>query len=765
MLLRFIILHLIILTTAFFSFQYFIERFLSPRIGMGWAYVFDQITPLAIAIATMFFFLIRKKNLKALFGRLKPHCRLLVLIFCLAFITHLGILYYYFWSEEPLFILEPITQNREFHFHLGGTANLRGYFVAFYALNYLLFGTNAFVYQLLNLTYFAVSALFVYWFVYLLTSKKTISTLAAVFFTTTPAYLDMFTWQNTEYSPVLIMGLVSFIFLLYYKKNDKFIYYILSLMFFFCAIKLGFVRSAGFAFVPLLLLFLPPFRHRKLVHLLMLALPYFAIAIYFVVFEFLNSELVTAANIFNNTGSLKKALNILLNYRGVTENPSFLLPKFFFFITYLFIPSGLVADLLPSLRPLFTNVSIVLTLGKLSLLSMVFAFLIALKYKHSKTGRLVIFALAFIFLNMIHSIIGYQATDDFNPKNPVFADLLDKRFSNESSGYGPGSRYLFASAVGVSLLFALTFARFVKKEWKTLSIRFVLCVLIIAGNTYFTVRAQIGNFQGMTGYKSLVENIFKIVPRDEKPKLLISANPESNNLDRKFGGWEWLYGFYKKRELVYAANLQEAVELFKKGQYAKENIYAFFNNPQTHTFADISQEARDYFFPNSGVGHAPIYLEFSKHQQDWLDIEEREIIESEETSRRIMAAQTLKFKVTTERQKNPPMAYPHKDIFDTAETTYQYIGGKGDFKQLAETKSYGLSVLWICAEDSDWKTQLKNKKELVPGVWNVAKANIPAGVSKEIGVTINCYGSKLRKIFLVSPPHTVKIKVTGAVID
>ena len=1003
---RFITLHIIILATAFFSFRYFIERALTPVVGMGWAFLIDQTIPLIVASVVTFLFLRKKISLKTIQARLKKHQRLLILIFAIAFVTHLGILYYFFWSDEVIFMLEPITQNSEFYFHQIGTASMRGYFLASYVFLYLVFGVHAWVYPLFSLFYFATSVLLVYWFIYLLTNKKLISTVASLFFATTPLFLDMFTWHSTAHAPILILGLVSFTSLLYYKKSGRFIYYLLSIMFFFVAIKMGFIRSAGFVFIPLLLLLSPLYNHtrQKLLYTVLYALPYIAIALYFVLFEFLYYELENSGKILMQTGNFGQTLGYLLGYRAVDS--SLFLPKLSYFTAQLFIPSGLAAEVFPSIHPFFPKVSIAIALGQLSLFALLASFFVALKYKERREGWLIIFGVLFILINMLHSVIGYQAPSYFSPSNPEFAQKVDSRFAFEHAGYGPGSRYLFISSMGVSLLFALFVAWLARKRKIFSAIAVIFCIGVIASNAYFTIRAQVKNFKAMTQYKSLVQNIFKVVPRDGKPKLLFSANPEKNGLDSKFRHWTWLYGFYKTDELVYSTDPQEVKELIKDKQYMRENLYAFYNNPQTLAFTDISEETRNYFFPNSPDNHAHALLEFQSQKVKSTEIAlegsrtilvERAIIESSEVNKQIIVPQVLKFKIKIQRIKNPsfplsdtlfinkgkdkkyPYSFPLKlwewlvlppqitnnpgdikqenvstsiekqsqvlnilkerenlragtkinefaadavmekganttpstlidgfyttypnprkgegyfvsntspvvlilsfpyvtgikrimlntpdnyssffssqnvvvfsssdgrsfqkiattenkvpdvwspnrgkryridlpktvdaralgieisstkaialdeividgedslafspqDIYETARSTYRYVESKAIFEQLSQIRMYDrLSLLWSCANDSDWEQQQKrveysawldpqkNKEGVIDGIWNLATINIPPGASEvDDSVTINCYGSKLRKVFFVSPPYPVELEIVEAVIE
>lgn len=662
---RFITLHIIILSVAFFSFRYFIERLLFPIVGMGWAYLVDQTTPLLIATTASLFFLKRRTSLKTIHAKLKTHYRLLCLIFVTAFVTHLGILYYFFFAEEVNFILNPITQNAAFEFHQASGTSMRGYFIASYAFLYLMFGLHAWIYPLFSITYFAISTLFVYWFLYLLTNRKLVAAVASLFFATTPAYLDMFSWHTTAHAPTLILGLSSFISLLYYKKRGAFIYYILSVMFFFITIKINFIRSFGFTFIPLLLFLLPLYKkaQQKPLQIITHWLPYIMIALYFVLLEFIHAEFLNLVGVLSKTGNLSYVFDFFLDYRGI-EYP--FLPKLLYFTVHLLIPSGLVAEILPFWHLVFPKTSIVLSLGILIYSSLLATLVFILKSGKQKGKWLVLFALIFVILNMLHNIIGFQPGDYLNSEKERFAELIDRQFSREDIGYGPGSRYIFISSVGASLLFGLFVAWLASKGKRITILAILVCTAIIGSNTYFSIRAQIQNFKGMTIYKSLAENIFKLVPRDGKPKLLLSFDREQNSLERKFGGWQWLYGFYKEDELYYTKDIKEARDLIKNNKYLRENLYAFYQNPHTLTYRDISDEVRDYFYSSSKTPrNTPIFFSQGKSSSTdkmftgagGTNFLERAIIKSLGLDTRNIAPQRLYFKLKLKRLENPPIPF------------------------------------------------------------------------------------------------------------
>ena len=112
------------------------------------------------------------------------------------------------------------------------------------------------------------------------------------------------------------------------------------------------------------------------------------------------------------------------------------------------------------------------------------------------------------------------------------------------------------------------------------------------------------------------------------------------------------------------------------------------------------------------------------------------------------------------------LKYSPQEIQVEADNTYHYIDSKELLEQLMPLKRYHqLTLVWACAEDSDWNQQLKNRAESVSGIWYLTKVNIPQANYIEDSITINCLGAKLRKIFFVSPPYPVEMEVIGAVIE
>lgn len=669
-------IHLLILIAGFLSFRYFLERILFPHLGMGWSYVIDQMTPLILTSIALFYFHQKYKFIRSIVQSLKADWIQMLMLFIIAFVSHLGILTYFFWSDEVIWMLHPITNNNAtFFFHAD---HMKGYFITSYALLYLLFGTNAWVFPFISVLTFSISVLFAYWFVYLLSQKRMIAFLAALFFATTPAYLDMFTWHSTAHAPILIFGLTSLIALLYYQQTNKTVFYIFSILFFFVTIKMGFVRSAGLTFIPLFLLCFPLVSVKKKysgISALLLASPYFAITTYFVLFNFLFPEISIFWRDYKITGSFSEAFTIFLEYREAGKNSIPLLPKLVYFLTHMFVPSGLLYTSIDIIRWILSKTigetyamqsSIVLLLGNVISLSLGAILAITLYFRKNKYSLLVIFAIMFIVINMFHSALGFQGVY-FRPTYAGYPVSLDNYFIKEDLGYGPGSRYLYISSLGVALLFALGMWLVGKRSRvsKVIAVLLALCILLI--NTFYTIRAQVINSDRMQSYKYLADHIFQLVPRDGKPKLIYSVNSEKSGLDTKFAGWRWMYGFYRIDEFTYSKDRKEVLDLIQTKKYKPENVYAFYHNPSTLTFFDVSQEVRKEFFTQKDSKKQSIPLKISPSKTELIGenfkqhplLYQRAVLSAFDINKRIISPKTLH--VTVQEKRVAPR-FPFADV-------------------------------------------------------------------------------------------------------
>jgi len=207
----------IIVFFSYFSFNASLYWLLVKKTGIGFAYVFDQFSPLLISVSVLFWFFKEKIKKELFITVLKKHGVSCLLIVTIVLLVHGWITGFYFFGEEPTSILaEVITPGSEKLVNI-----LRGYHWGTYVLSYLLFGTHAWMYNIFTLFLFTLASLTLYVFLYIIFRKKIPALLGTLFFVTTPAYLDTFNWQANAsgMSLVLLVSIASLIFLLYFQKT------------------------------------------------------------------------------------------------------------------------------------------------------------------------------------------------------------------------------------------------------------------------------------------------------------------------------------------------------------------------------------------------------------------------------------------------------------------------------------------------------------------------------------------------------------------
>ncbi len=102
------------------------------------------------------------------------------------------------------------------------------YHAILYFLSFKLFGWNVYGWYIIALLFHTISSFLLYFLVYLLTKKKTISFIIALTFVVNVAYLDIVVWgsYNSLYSCILVLTFTSLIFLYHFRTTKKIIYYI-----------------------------------------------------------------------------------------------------------------------------------------------------------------------------------------------------------------------------------------------------------------------------------------------------------------------------------------------------------------------------------------------------------------------------------------------------------------------------------------------------------------------------------------------------------
>lgn len=578
-------------------FYFSVYRLLVDKIGIGYAYSLDQFLPFIVTIILAF--TATKKQLALSFTKkyLKKNGLSILLIITTILLVHGWVLGNYFFGEEPNSILRPINIGE-----VETPLDLRGWHLGPYVLSYQLFSTNVIYYNVIALLIFIVTAIIFYIFLNLLFDKKVApSLIGTLFFVTTPSYMDMFTWQfHFSGMPLaLSAGLLSIIYLLIYQRSKKYYFYLISLLFYLSMLKVSFNRFHAFIALPLFICLFSSILSPKLITIdvkrfIKMAVPFVIILLSYllVVFILPDSIFVKA---FPSLFPKSEFAGADITFARKTFSLDGYLIILSLLAAYLFIPSQFAEKYFPIIRGYLSeisfataNVSLTFFLGVSIIILLIIVGLIALLNVKRNWGRLLLFSVVSIFANIVFIPILIKGYSDLT--------ALDQRISMIGPGNGPGIRYVFVSSIGLSMLLATIIFWLSKyKNVKKIFICFILIVIIYYSG--LNILSHINTLKEIHPSKSALPNsIFSTIPRDGTMKLLYSANPEKNTIDSSIG--DWLYAFYKPEELIYTNSFEEAKSLIQSKGIKRDNIYAFYNNPLTHTFKDISHQARVEFFDN-----------------------------------------------------------------------------------------------------------------------------------------------------------------------
>lgn len=662
-------------------FSNLIYNYFFPLVGTGWAYVVDKSAPLLTVFFMSFFFLRKNwhRSRNFIFSNKVPISALCIIIF----LVHGLLLRYYFFAEDIYTILGQVNNNNRY---FSVSPSINGYPFFPFVLSFLLFNIHALPYNIISLASFTLTILSFYWFVYVLSGRKFLAFMTGLFFVTTPSYLDMFSWQGSiqGMSQVLFIGLMSCIFLIYYQKSKNSFFYILSLSFFVSALNMGFVRIAGIIFSLLFLIIFPFFKTVTGIWKRVLqVVPYAVIWIEFVRIKF--------------GASLISAPFKILEEKGSSFDFSNYFPPLLYYLDHLFLPASIGRYLLSWLKDgLFAgfgpvqNISFVYAFGLVMLAMLALLTLIAILRLRSLNGKLAILGLIFIFGNLFYVPLLGSVPKDIT--------LFDRQFINPA--YNPGSRYVFSSAVGASMLFGLLFAKLIrlKSRLKYIFSAFLIALIIINGFLSFSAHGRITSSISIPD-KIFMDNFFSMVPRDGKKKLVYAVNPMKNMIDANVGGSSWLYGFYKRDELFYTKDKKEFESLMRLNRYSKEDIYAFYVNPETNSFKNISSEIYDKTVGQEKK-NLPIGFSLERPSATVADLSgvnfnrfKRAAFESEDLSYRILFEKKIHLKLSHEAIAANDL--PYSDIIVDAGSKYPY-------------------VLWRVISNNYYHPAIFNKKENVP---------------------------------------------------
>src|SRR3989344_1990936 len=572
------ILIILILLISIPIFQFQIYWFLVDKLGVGYAYSIDQLLPL-FASSILAFFVIKKNVPMNLIRKyfMTNGIPILIIIFT-TLIVHGLIIGNYFMGEEPTTILSGVTGESGEALVSG---ILRGYHYSIYILSFKIFFQNVVLYNVLALLLYIVTAVILFIFLNQIFSRKVLPSLVgALFFVTTPAYMDMFFWQsNFSGMPIaLSAGILTLIFLFSFLRTQKLAFYFLSLLFYLSMLKISFTRFHAFIVLPLFISLIPLTPHfikPSIKRSIMLSLPFICIMLSFMLTVFIIPDQV-----------FEKGVTI----RGATLNTEGYLYVLAMFVAYLFIPSEFASTYYPLIKHyLFTSgqsqISLTLIAGIFGIIVLLLMGVISLKYLKLLWARLILFSLTTIFVHIIFTPMFLQGYNNILE--------LDSRFMHTGVSNGPGIRYVFVSSFGLSILYASIAYLITNKKLQRLFL--IISILLFTYHTYLNVGSHINALKDIHPGKSAVpDSIFAMVPNDGKKKILYSVNPEYNSIDSKIG--DWIHAFYKLDELKYTNSLEVVKSLIANGIYEKENIYAFYNNPYTQTFEDVSELARVELF-------------------------------------------------------------------------------------------------------------------------------------------------------------------------
>lgn len=537
----------------------------------GWSYVFDYGGLIVLSFSIFLIYLLRKygfgKMLRKIKIWVKNNAAQIVILFLSLLIIRWYVFDYYFFSEDVYSILRPINNGG---LNFPSWYMIRGYPFLPFIFSFLTFGTNAFLYNLLSILLLYLAGINIYLMVKLLTKNKIIGLMSGLFFLTTPSYLDAFSWQATIQGSLLVLNLslLSIIFVILYRKNSNKFFLFMSLLFFASLLKVGFIRSAGMFFViEYMLLFFLKNKTKFLTRI-------FEGSLYMLIwsgFIFTNFSYISSYPFFS-------ANHVFISYNEALTN--FISP-FFYYTAKLFVPYQIAKDTIPSYKIFFPSAqSSIWVFGEIITIVLLILAIVSFINRKKMFGKILLLAFSFFIFNIFYvPLFG----------NVPGIDSFDRVFVMRVPPYGPGSRYVLFSSVGIGIILSTLFYYFLRH--KNIFLKIVSFFIFI----YFVLNALCAIDSHKTIVKSIsipdgifIGSLFRMIPRDGQPKLVFSTNPKKNAIDANVGGRSWLYGFYKEKELFYTKDKEEFVNL--SSHYGRKNTFAFYNNPETNSFKNISDE-------------------------------------------------------------------------------------------------------------------------------------------------------------------------------
>src|SRR3989338_5805375 len=708
------------------SFSGYVHRYIITIVhSIGWAYIIDQSLLLMLSLLLLLYVLFRK------------------------------IIDYYFYAEDSLYLLNPVRNNVEF------APILTGYPFLPFIFSAVVFGRNAYAFNLFSLFLCTGAVLSEYFLLYTISKKNMIATIGTLFFATTPSFLDAFSWQGVIQgnSYTLIVANCMLIFLFLYREKNNLWWYAISLFLFSALMHSSFIRGAGYIFVLFFIAVVEIDRKTySLKKAVLLFLPYVVVWVPVLVWK------MGLGRLQENDSFQSRLLqygNGLAYYFLQLTIPSQILRKWF-----VFMRNSDIA--------LFDNLSLTLVLGY-SIIGILFIVTLYWIFTVKKTYSYFAIVGMILLVSNIFFI-------------PLFSELaydtakLDDLIVRISPPYGPGSRYLMFPAVGFSFLIALLVTYLFRMYSSRKRIYIPLCIAvcwICVLNIRLSISSHNNIVSGeMSNIRKITESIFELVPENTELKILYSTSPRLNPIDSNHGGGRWLYGFYHVNKLEYINDESVLRSYIQDFRVPAHNLYAFYYNSETHAFQDVSELVRTTYIPSEQVKSQPVDLIF-QNSKSFTDISTSgtELLYSpvvaSSPAYRILLPQLLRvnFHLTSipkeelERISEQYTHHPSRIMLSKLSCLVNFSPLLVSLSEPSpgKEKEKEMSIIYSCAEPSEWKTQLENPQQLVAGIWrtDIVPYTEKSGVG-EMTTSIDCHGTILQNILIVGPAIPVHMEITDA---
>ena len=391
---------------------------------------------------------------------------------------------------------------------------------------------------------------------------------------TSPTYLESYVWISVGleggfvYSLMLI-GIILYIFFLRNRSSYYFLGAFLVLLF---LIKTSFARAG---FLPLIFILLEIlFLNRKnfksfLIRCVLLISP----TIYFLL------QIGLIKQIFDRSGG------------NFGENVYAL----FAYLPQTIIPFGILSQAYPFFQKTF--------LFQIQLLKFNFFFTFGLLIFSSLLGLVFVFRNKIIFrlylFIIISALICLFFFVNFGHLGKVDAiETFDMNLSRYFSGYSVtiGNRYFQGVNVLFNCVFFILLSALIGKFPKTrVFVIILLLVALIYNIRTIQIRNEVFSRDYGTIHKVFYEGILGLVPADDQKKILYLTNGDkwSGRINTEPSTFE---AFYPTDTVVYINSKSNLLEEVKKGNYDKENFYAFYLDydfgQRSYRFIDRTEEYR-----------------------------------------------------------------------------------------------------------------------------------------------------------------------------